>query len=275
MNNLIENLQKLGLTKRESEIYLVLLKRKEFTAPEIGKITSVSRSKSYEILQSLIKKKLCTEKYLNGIKVFIGIKPEIALQNIISIYEEELEEKKRLKETFKEELIQLYNSNEHIPASLDYIEILTDLRQIKDRWIKLQENAKAEILGFNKPPYAVSPEQNVNNQKKAAKRKVGEKGIYEFSAVSDKLSIKEFISVLEMYSNIGERVRIIRALPMKMMIIDERITMLALKDPISLKPSITTIIIDHPDYAKTQKKVFENYWKVSMSLTEFKNKVKS
>ncbi len=70
MNDLIEKLQKLGLSKRESEIYIALLKKKEFTAPEIGKITSVSRNKSYEILQSLVKKNLCTEKYKNGTKVF-------------------------------------------------------------------------------------------------------------------------------------------------------------------------------------------------------------
>jgi sugar-specific transcriptional regulator TrmB len=50
MKLLIDKLQKLGLSKRESEIYLALRKRKEFTAPEIGKITSVSRNKSYEIL---------------------------------------------------------------------------------------------------------------------------------------------------------------------------------------------------------------------------------
>jgi hypothetical protein len=74
-----------------------------------------------------------------------------------------------------------------------------------------------------------------------------------------------------MYQNIGEEVRVIKSLPMKMMIIDEKITMLALNDPISMRPSITTIIIDHSDYARTQKKVFENYWSDSMTITEFRN----
>ncbi len=175
MDDLIERMQKLGLSKRESEIYLALLKRKEFTAPEIGKITSVSRNKSYEILQSLVKKNLCNEKYKNGVKVFSSVRPDIALQNIISIYEQDLNEKKKMAERFKEELIELHSASEDTSDSIDYIEILTDLGQIKNRWINLQENAATEILGFNKPPFAVGLEQNVSHQEKASKKKVQRK----------------------------------------------------------------------------------------------------
>ncbi len=274
MNDLIEKLQKLGLSKRESEIYIALLQKKEFTAPEIGRITSVSRNKSYEILQSLVKKNLCAEKYKNGTKIFSSIKPDIALQNIISAYEEELNEKKKFSSEFTKELMLLHAANEGVSNDIDYIEILTDLGQIRNRWIELQKNAKSEILGFNKPPFAVSLEQNVDYQEKAAKKKIIERGIYEFSEIPSETSIKHFISVAEMYINIGEDLRVIDSLPMKMIIIDEKITMLALNDPVSMKPSITTVLIKHPNYAKAQKLIFESYWTNSVSLTEFKNKVK-
>jgi hypothetical protein len=164
-----------------------------------------------------------------------------------------------LKEEFKEELTELYAANENMSDSLDYIEILTDLGQIRNRWLELQEGAMFEILGFNKPPFAVSLVQNVSHQKKVSKKEVKEIGIYEFSEVSSVSSLKEFLAVTEMYLNIGEDVKVIEKLPMKIMIIDEKITMLALNDPVSMKPSITTIIINHPDYAKAQKKVFESY----------------
>jgi sugar-specific transcriptional regulator TrmB len=274
MTDLIEKLQKLGLSKRESEIYIALLTKKEFTAPEIGKITSVSRNKSYEVLQSLVKKNLCTEKFKNGTKVFSGIKPDIALQNIVSVYENELKEKKDLAAQYREELMELHAANEEISDPLDYIEILTDLGQIRNRWIELQENAESEILGFNKPPFAVSLEQNVANQEKTVERKIKEKGIYEYSEVTSEPSLKHFTEVVEMYSNIGEEVKVIKSLPMKMIIIDERVTMLALNDPVSMKPSITTIIVEHPDYSKTQKIIFESYWSASLTLDEFKSKSK-
>jgi sugar-specific transcriptional regulator TrmB len=265
-------LQKLGLSRRESEIYIALLTKKEFTAPEIGKITSVSRNKSYEVLQSLVKKNLCSETYKNGTKVFSSIKPDIALQNIISVYENELDEKKNLASRFSEELMQLHSANETISDSLDYIEILTDLGQIRKRWMELQDNARIEILGFNKPPFAVSLEQNITNQEKTRERKILERGIYEHSEVVSGPSMDHFIKVVEMYNNIGEQVRVIPSLPMKMIIIDEKITMLALNDPVSMKPSITTIIIDHPNYAKAQKIIFETYWSQSLTINEFKSR---
>jgi sugar-specific transcriptional regulator TrmB len=275
MTDLIERLQKIGLSRRESEIYIALLTKKEFTAPEIGKITSVSRNKSYEVLQSLVKKNLCTEKYKNGTKVFSGIKPDIALKNIISVYENELDEKKVLASKFREELMSLHAANETVSGSLDYIEILTDLGQIRERWIELQDNARIEILGFNKPPFAVSLEQNVANQEKTRERKILEKGIYESSGVVSEPTFDHFIKVVEMYKNIGEEVKVIPSLPMKMIIIDERITMLALNDPVSMTPTITTIIIDHPNYAKAQKIIFEYYWSRSLTINEFKKISKS
>ncbi len=271
MNDLVEKLQKLGLSRRESELYIALLTKKEFTAAEIGKITTVSRNKSYEVLQSLVKKNLCTETYKNGTKVFSGIKPDIALQNIISVYENDLDDKKILASKFREELLQLHAANEMVSDSLDYIEILTDLGQIRKRWIELQDNAKVEILGFNKPPFAVSLEQNISNQEKTRERKILERGIYEHSEVVSETSLDYFIKVVEMYNNIGEQVRVIHSLPMKMIIIDEKITMLALNDPVSMKPTITTIIIDHPNYAKAQKIIFESYWSQSLTINEFKN----
>jgi sugar-specific transcriptional regulator TrmB len=46
MKEIIDNLQYLNIPRREGEVYLALLQKKEFTAPEISKITSVSRTKS-------------------------------------------------------------------------------------------------------------------------------------------------------------------------------------------------------------------------------------
>ena len=275
MTDLIEKLQRIGLSKREAEIYITLLSKKDFSAPEIGKITSVSRNKSYEVLQSLVKKKLVSETLRNGTKAFSAIQPDIALQNIISVYEDELNEKRDLSVSFSDELMQLHAANEQVSNPLDYIEILTDLGQIRKRWMDLQANAALEILGFNKPPFAVSLEQNVGNQQKTMEKKIRERGIYESSDIASEASLKHFIEAIEAYESIGEEVRVAPSLPMKIIIIDERITMLALNDPVSMKPSITTIIVEHPDYARAQKLIFEYYWNLSCTIREFKKKAKA
>lgn len=273
MEELIEKLQELGLSGRESEIYLALLSNRELSAPEVAKITSVTRTKTYEILQNLVKKGVCNERYKNGMKVFSSVEPVIAIQNILSVYENELSRKKRIADKFKDTLVKIHMNKAGKNDPLDYIEVLTDIGQIRERWLTIQKNTKHELLLFTKPPYTAALEENVEAEAEVLKSKIIDKSIYEFNNVNSEEEIKNLINTIEAYQKIGEQARIIKELPMKLAISDETITMLALTDRISMEPSITTMIIDHPKFAKAQKKVFESYWKEAITIEEFKRKL--
>lgn len=277
--DLINKLQQIGLTGREAEVYIALLQKKEFTAPELTKITTITRSKVYEILQNLVHKGVASESYKDGQKIYRGIKPQIAIQNIILKYEQEIDRKKKaeieqMKQAailLEDDLIALHENNVNNIVPIDYIEILTDVGQIKERWNNFQKNTKNEILVFTKPPYTASLEDNIDVQTEVLKdNKIVDKCIYEYSGMQPE-EIKNLVKVIEGYQKIGEEARIIKELPMKLAISDETITMLALNDRISLKPSITTVIIDHPNFAKAQKAVFEAYWDKAIPFEEFKN----
>jgi sugar-specific transcriptional regulator TrmB len=265
----IAKLQELGLSKREAEIYLALLSKKELSAAEIAKITSVSRTKSYEMLQNLVKRKVCNERFKNGVKVFSGVEPDIAIQNLLSVYEDELNAKKKLAEKFRDELIEQYNIKEKINDPLDYIEVLSDVRQIRDRWLTIQKNTKRELLVFTKPPYSVSLEENIEEESEVLTSQVVGKGIYEYKGITSPEDKNNLRKMLMAYQKIGEQVRLIEELPMKLVISDETIAMFALNDRVSLKPSITTMIIDHPSFAAALKKVFESYWAAAISIEDF------
>ena len=271
MKDFQEKLQGLGLAGREAEVYLALLKKKELTAAEISKITTITRTKSYEVLQNLVKKGVCNERNKNGRKLFSSVEPTIAIQNMLSVYEEELNRKKLLAEQFREDLVALHKIKENNSYTLDYIEVLTDVKQIRERWLDFQKNTKKEMLVFVKPPYT-SPAIETNIQAESEllkKNKIIIKGIYEYENLTSE-EINSLIRIIESYQKIGEDARIIKELPMKLAIYDETITMLALNDKISLKPSITTIIVDHQSFAKAQKEVFETYWAKSIPIEDFK-----
>ncbi|HEY6907130.1 MAG TPA: helix-turn-helix domain-containing protein [Ignavibacteriaceae bacterium] len=274
MHGLIDKLQKLGLSKRESEVYLALLTKKEFTAPEIGKITSVSRNKSYEVLQSLVKKNLCTEHYKNGTKVFSGIKPDIALRNIISVYENELNEKKELTAQFREELMKIHAANEQSSASLDYIEVYTDIGQVKDRWESIERNTRMELLVFTKPPYSVSLEDTLDIAEEVKKNQISIKSIYEFSTLKSLEEANNLLRMIDIYKKMGETAKIIEELPMKLAISDINTTIFVLDDKISMQASMTTMIVEHPGFAVALKKVFDSYWKEAMPIEVFRKNIK-
>jgi HTH-type transcriptional regulator, sugar sensing transcriptional regulator len=54
--NLIESLMKTGLTKNESEIYVVLCREGELTGYEAAKLSGISRANTYQVLSGLVEK---------------------------------------------------------------------------------------------------------------------------------------------------------------------------------------------------------------------------
>ncbi len=276
---LINKLQQIGLTLREAEIYVALLQKKDFTSHELARFTTITRTKIYEILQSLVRKGVCNESYRDGLKVFKGIKPDLALQNIIMHFEDEMEQKKKtaidiMKDvavSLEKELSSIHRKNQNDKGPMDYIEVLTDLGHIRQRWFNIQKNTKKEILAFSKPPYTLPKiTDNRENEIEMADRKIQLRGIYEYGQSGNKSEFKYIAEVAEEYQKIGEKVKIVEELPMKLLISDETVTMLGLHDRVSLEPTITTIVVDHPSFAKAQKAVFEAYWDKGLSVREFK-----
>jgi HTH-type transcriptional regulator, sugar sensing transcriptional regulator len=122
-----------------------------------------------------------------------------------------------------------------------------------------------ELLAFSKAPYSVPFAADHDKEIKALERGVKFRSIYEYQDVEK----QELMEVIDMWVSAGEEARVIKELPMKMVIFDDKITMFALNDPISLKPSITTLLINHPSFNKALKYVFESIWEKSIPYHEF------
>ncbi len=259
----IEKLTKLGFTLREARVYVSLLNNSSFTATEIAKISNIPRQKIYEILDNIIKKGICIEK-VGKVKRYKAVEPEIVFRSIIVQYQEN----EKIALELSKNLSSLYDKNRERIDPLEYIEILKDAGQINKKWLTFQKNAKHEIIAFSKAPYSAPHNENASIEYDLLKNKVKFRGIYEYNDTI--FSEKEGFKLISSLISAGEEARIVKELPMKLAIIDERITMLALNDPISLKPSITTIIINHPSFAMAQKYVFESIWNKALTLEEFK-----
>src|SRR5574338_566764 len=117
---IIKEIQKIGFSKREAEIYIALLQKKEFTAPELAKITTVNRTKIYEILQKIVGKGLCNEKITNGQKIFRAIKPEIIFQKIITNFESDIETQKKETENHNKDVtLVLQKKSENLQRKIE------------------------------------------------------------------------------------------------------------------------------------------------------------
>jgi len=76
MNKIEQILEKIGLTKQESKVYLALLELQQAQTGKLCRFTKIASSNIYNILDSLIKKGLVSYRMQNNIKVFMPSPPE-------------------------------------------------------------------------------------------------------------------------------------------------------------------------------------------------------
>lgn len=268
----IVNLIKIGLTESEAKIYLNLLKKKSFTASEISRLSGISRSKTYEILNQLVQKGLCVE-ILGRVKKYSPTNPETAFKGLEQKIQQELENKKNILSNLSESLSPLFHSENENSNPLDYIQVIREKNSILKKFETLERMANKEVLSLVKGPLVMDVTKPYNIvQYDSLRRGVNFKTIY---AIED-LGNQYFLESIEAFAIAGEEVRIANLLPIpfKMYIYDEKTVMFTLEDKIDSKSKLTALIIEHIDLAKGLKQVFNLYWQNSMTFEDFNKKYK-
>src|SRR3989344_5110176 len=93
----LESLQKLGLTRNESKVYLSLLKIGTSRTGDILKAAGINSGKIYEILESLKEKGLVSESIINKRRYFTSAPPYQILDFLEKKKEEIIKEEKKIK----------------------------------------------------------------------------------------------------------------------------------------------------------------------------------
>lgn len=126
-------LQKIGLSGKEADFYLLISKHKEITAGEISKISEESRTHIYDTLNKLLEKSLVTYVIKNNVKYFKAVNPQKLLDYLkekqAKIKEEEKEvlkiipKLKKLQTDFKKEIdnVEIYEGKEGIKTVMNDI----------------------------------------------------------------------------------------------------------------------------------------------------------
>ena len=155
---------------------------------------------------------------------------------------------------------------------MDYIEIIKDSFLIHKKFIELINEAKREVLIFSKAPYTGPREvlkEQTEKQSEPLKHGVTIKSIYEIP--TDHEEMEWWYSDIVSSAKMGEKARVIKYLPMKMVVIDDEVVMLPMEDPISTGTSFTAQIVRHKGLAKTLKLSFEAMWEQAEEYTVIQN----
>jgi sugar-specific transcriptional regulator TrmB len=259
----------LGLNRYEAAVYVSLMGRKQFTASEIATYAGVPRQRVYDVLESLAAKGLCVERPGKRKRTYSAVDPSVALPTLLVAYQEQqaLENQHRtaVLDAMLPSLDQMFSSGQREVAPLDYIEILTDRLQVADRVMALSRQAAQEILMLFKQPLVASIEENIAEAQAVAGR-ITRRGVFEEGIADDPRSY----DLVRQFHALGEKMRFVPEVPLKVNLYDERIAVILLQDPVSGQSNLTCLVVEHTSMAKALKVAFEALWAEGVDYETFR-----
>ena len=267
MNSLSKRLIEAGFSEYEAKAYKTLLGQGVLSANEISKFAEIPQGRVYNILNALQQKGFVN--ILPGaVKKYRAVNPKIAFIDVIKERKSELEKIEELSIELEKE----YEKAEENDVPLDFFEILTSKQSQVKKFDDLIKMASKTLCSFNKKPYATGFDREMKEIKESAAplRKIIRNGTAVRALFEgEREAFEPFIQLVSYYKNIGEEVRIVERLPLKMLIADGRKAMISLKNNDALKFKLTSMVIDHTDLTTALMELFEAYWQKSMTIDEF------
>lgn len=252
----IHQLTQLGLNVYEAKAYAALLGKDSFSATQVADLSGVPRQRIYDILASLVERGLAISRPGKHGTRYAAVAPTLALSALVEREQQRLSRLQTVAATLSAALSTQYQQGKAESSPLEYIEVLRGRIAISQRFAEIQANCKREILVFTKPPYAQQPQDNLEGLD-MLKRNIQARSLYEY----DVLRNDETRHVIDYFIQHGEDARFVPHLPLKLVIVDEEIVMVALEDPIVGRTDLTIMVIEHRQLAQVVKLAFESLWR--------------
>jgi sugar-specific transcriptional regulator TrmB len=257
----VDRLVRLGLTLYEARAYVALVRRDASTPAEVARLAGVPRPRIYDVLDSLAGKGLAGDRPGRTAK-FVATPPERVTAQLIDAHRSRVAALEDDARELVDELRPAYQDSTRHTDPLDYIEVIRAPDAVAARFNDLQASVEREMLVFAKAPAAMSIDKNVIGLDLARRGLL--RSMYEFSFLRDEAQLAGVRAFLDA----GEQARFVEQLPMKLGIIDERMVLFTLPDPIAGREDLTTLVIEHPYLARTLKIGFESVWAAGASFAQ-------
>jgi sugar-specific transcriptional regulator TrmB len=260
----LKKLQELGLTERESKVYCALISHQPILMTEISSVTSIRQSKVSETLHRLLQLGIVIVRPVGRKKFYEAVRPDDAVQHLLLRNEKEMELRRQTAAQLEQQLMSVYNASRGTPSAQDYFTFLQNPTQIIRLVEELESKAQSETLWFVKGPYVTDTSIH-EAELQALRRGVRYRGIYEASEPGNREDWER--NVLP-YVKAGEEARVHPALPMKLAVLDRRVSLVGFMDK-SFPEHRTTIVIENEGIAAAFAVCFESYWQQSVPIEVF------
>lgn len=255
-------LEELGLNPSEARVTLALLQLGTAKSTQLAKLAGVPRTSIYQVIQALQDKGLVVrvpgegpalwatpgrDKVLNRLHTALAAAQELRLQ-------QHSQRTARVREMLAETV-------PDAPAvALPYVHLITCPLEVRQCHERLLAEAELEVLVFNRPPYSTVARTTNAAAMQTLARGVAMRVLYQAAQVEDP-EADAFRAALEIYQEAGVEGRVVDELPVKLLIVDRKVGLLAMDDPVVMNTGFpVTLLIEHPGFAAVQAAAFDQFW---------------
>lgn len=249
----------LGLTQYEARAYAALIRRDGSTPAEVARVAGVPRPRIYDVMDSLVAKGLVVVRPGRAAK-FAAVRPAEATGLLVDAHRARLAALEAEAGAVTAALTPAFVEGSAYEDPLDYIEVIRSPEAVAKRFAELLDSVEREVLSFTKSPFAVQIDENDAGLDVTRTRRV--RTVYELSVLQDPATV----SAIRRFVDAGEQARFVAELPMKLQIIDERLVMLAMADPVAGQGGLTTVVIENAQLAGCLRLAFEQVWASGISF---------
>jgi DNA-binding CsgD family transcriptional regulator len=211
--------ESVGLTSAEGAAYEALLRSRQPDAQMLADDLQLTRGQAARLLGRLVEVGLATR--LPGRRArFAPAPPDTLTATLIEDRQRELQSLRAHAEKLAELCKQQEHAQQH-PAEL--VEVVEGAANVQSAFLRLQRSARAQIRGFDRPPYldnpvGGNPEQN---------RQQEDRGIL-YRVVYDRTAVEIPGRMADIWRSIqrGERARVSGRVPMKMVLCDDTLALI-------------------------------------------------
>jgi sugar-specific transcriptional regulator TrmB len=253
-------LQTLGLNGYEASAYTALTRRGRATGAELARLARLPRQRIYDVLDGLVGRGLATVEPGRP-TYYMAVPPDTAIGILVEAHRATLTEIEQSAARAIALLTPDYHAGRSETDPLNYIQVLRDPAAIAKRFGELQASAEKELLAFTKPPYAVEPAENAEGVDLLS-RGVMARSVYERSVYDD----PSVVAAVRRFVEAGEQARVVDHLPLKLVLIDERVALFTMEDPVAGTSDLTIMVVEHAGIASLLKLAFDQTWEDAESF---------
>lgn len=262
---LVEQLQLIGLTQYEADVYVALLSRPTFTASQVATQSGVPRQRVYDVLERLCARGLATELLDRKVRTFAGVEPDVALSSWLKHERREMEEVLTQRNARAQDL--LPDLTKRFTVARDAETPATVIEQFGDiklfsRRVEEALNAAAGTFDRMIPsPFLVPLEDQLHQVDTARTNDIRVRALYERTAADD----RGVLAYLQLFRENGATIRLIETLPTLLYLVDTTHVWTVLSAP-PADDEQTVLAVRQPGYAALLGSAFEHLWQQATPL---------